>query len=462
LPELRAADVARARDLALVNRLDVRHALADYEVAEQTCARRRIAVSRPHAGAGYLLDQDQHKITLALDLPVPLNHGAKASIAGGRRRAVAAAKFDEVQAAALAAIDLGFAQYEASRGALAAAEQAEAAAAEAAASLQRRLAAGAADRGELLAGRIAVVGLKRSALDARRAALDAATRSRTASSARCSRVVDQTSAEIGGLLVGRRNDREARHRRVARDHRRLARRLPGAAAPDGAGDAAEHEAPEEGVALSADEQVRLGVEVAEVHAATYQPSVIGRAKVEDAQTVVDAMAALARAEANARTSRAALDRRATSSSSTRRCLRRSSRAPSGSPRRTIRSSDRRGRTPRSRSDHRSMARFGPSRAAARGAHRRLGAAREREFPFGFGGAAPASLTLRRLGGESGEDWTATSCGSAPRSCGAGPDDARAAARAARAELRRALDRGRRRRGAVPGLSCRRRPWCSRR
>jgi len=205
LPELRAADVARARDLALVNRLDVRHALADYEVAEQDL-REAVASQYPDLtlAPGYLLDQDQHKITLALDLPVPLNHGAKASI---RRavadRAVAAAKFDEVQAAALAAIDLGFAQYEASRGALAAAEQAEAAAAEAAASLQRRLAAGAADRGELLAGRIAVVGLKRSALDARRAALDAATALENGIERPLFPESSiETSAEIGGLLVG--------------------------------------------------------------------------------------------------------------------------------------------------------------------------------------------------------------------------------------------------------------------
>ena len=205
LPELGAADVARARDLALVNRLDVRHALVDYEVAEQNL-REAVASQYPDLtlAPGYLLDQDQHKITFALDLPVPLNHGAKASI---RRavadRAVAAAKFDEVQAAALAAIDVGFAQYQASRGALAAAEQAEAAAAEAAVSLERRLAAGGADRGELLASRIAVVGLKRSALDARRIALDATTALENGIERPLFPESSiETPAEIGPLLVG--------------------------------------------------------------------------------------------------------------------------------------------------------------------------------------------------------------------------------------------------------------------
>ena len=41
--------------------------------------------------------------------------------------------------------------------------------------MQRRLTAGAADRGEVLTEQIALAGLKRSALDARRALIDALT-----------------------------------------------------------------------------------------------------------------------------------------------------------------------------------------------------------------------------------------------------------------------------------------------
>jgi outer membrane protein TolC len=177
LPPLGRADVERARDVALVNRLDVRRALADYEVAEQDL-RAALASQYPDftLAPGYLLDEDQHKITLALDLPVPLFHDAKPAIRKAiAERAVAAAKVDDVQAAALAAIDVGVAQYESARAAFASAVQAERAAGESAAALERQLAAGAANRGALLASEIAHVSLRRSALDARRSALEAAT-----------------------------------------------------------------------------------------------------------------------------------------------------------------------------------------------------------------------------------------------------------------------------------------------
>jgi outer membrane protein TolC len=180
LEELRAlpaTDVNTARDLALVNRLDVRRALAEYGVAEQDL-RAAVATQYPDIklAPGYLLDQADHKITLGLDVPVPLFHGADAAIDRAiAERALAAAKFDDVQARALAAIDVGLARYESSRNALAAAEAAERDATEAAASLERRLEAGGANRGEVLAAQIALAGLRRSSLTARRAVLDAAT-----------------------------------------------------------------------------------------------------------------------------------------------------------------------------------------------------------------------------------------------------------------------------------------------
>ena len=177
LPAIAAVDVTAARDLALANRLDVRRALAEYEVAEQDL-RAAVASQYPDLtlAPGYLVDQADHKITLGLDLPVPLFHNASAAIQQAiAARAVAAAKFDDVQSAVLAAIDIGFAQYQSTRNALAAAEQAERSAADAAASFERQLAAGAANRGELLALQIALTGLQRSALAARRAVLEAVT-----------------------------------------------------------------------------------------------------------------------------------------------------------------------------------------------------------------------------------------------------------------------------------------------
>jgi outer membrane protein TolC len=177
LPTLSEADVGQARDAALVNRLDVRRALADYDAAEQGL-RAAVAAQYPDItlAPGYLHDQSDHKITFGLDLPLLLRGKTSAAIAQAiAERAVAAARFDDVQAAALAAVDVGLAQYRAARDALAAAEQAEADASAAVAAAERALAAGAVSRGELLSAEIARVGLRRSAFTARRAAIDSVT-----------------------------------------------------------------------------------------------------------------------------------------------------------------------------------------------------------------------------------------------------------------------------------------------
>ena len=177
VPAIADADVSTARDLALVNRLDVRRALEQYAIAEQDL-RAAVATQYPDLtlAPGYLLDQADHKITLGMDLPVPLFHSANAAIQRGiAERAVAAARFDDTQASALAAIDVAVAEYHAAREALAAAEQGERDAADTVTSLERRLEAGAANRGQLLAGQIALAGLRRSTLTARRTLLDAVT-----------------------------------------------------------------------------------------------------------------------------------------------------------------------------------------------------------------------------------------------------------------------------------------------
>ena len=177
LSALPAFDVAAARAVAVVNRLDVRRALAEYDVAEQDL-RAAVASQYPDItfAPGYTVDQADHKITLGLDLPVPLFHDASAAINRAiAARAVAAAKFDDVQAAVLAAVDVAFAQFEAARAALVSAERATGDAEAAVAALERRLAAGAANRGEVLAGQIALATLRQTELAARRAVFDAAT-----------------------------------------------------------------------------------------------------------------------------------------------------------------------------------------------------------------------------------------------------------------------------------------------
>ena len=63
-----------------------------------------------------------------------------------------------------------------------------------------------------------------------------------------------------------------------------------------------------GVSLSEEERGKLGVELGDVVAATFQPTLDGPARIVDAQTVVAAMADLDKATAEARTSDVALKR----------------------------------------------------------------------------------------------------------------------------------------------------------
>jgi hypothetical protein len=80
-----------------------------------------------------------------------------------------------------------------------------------------------------------------------------------------------------------------------------------AAAPSAAG-AEDEGKPALGVALDEEERTKLGVELAEIRATTFQPSLDGPARIVDAQTVVAAMAELGKATAEARTSEVALKR----------------------------------------------------------------------------------------------------------------------------------------------------------
>jgi outer membrane protein TolC len=170
-------DLAAAKEAAVVNRADVRRALAEYDVAEQDL-KAAVAKQYPNIGfgPGYLFDQGEHKITLNVDIPVPLfDNGSAAIDAAIAARKVAAAKFDEIQASALAAVDSSYARYKATLRALAAATNAEKEAQRNADAAQRLMNAGGGDKGSLLTAQIDLVTRQRNALDARRAVLDAIT-----------------------------------------------------------------------------------------------------------------------------------------------------------------------------------------------------------------------------------------------------------------------------------------------
>jgi cobalt-zinc-cadmium efflux system outer membrane protein len=169
VPSMSEQDLLTARELALTNRLDVRRALAEYELSEQDL-RAAVAAQYPDLvlGPGLLRDQADRKITLNLSLPVLLSSRTDREIDRAiAARAVVAARFDEVQSRALADIETSFAQYRAMLGVLTAVEQAEAEAAQARAAVQLRLDAGAADRGEQIAAELNLLSRRRNTLEIR-------------------------------------------------------------------------------------------------------------------------------------------------------------------------------------------------------------------------------------------------------------------------------------------------------
>lgn len=169
VPQFSEQDLLTARELALTHRLDVRRALAEYEVAEQDL-RAAVAAQYPDItlGPGLLRDQADRKITLNLSLPVLLSRRAGPAIDRAiATRAVAAARFDEVQSQALADIETSFAGYRTMLAVLSAAERAELEADLARAAVQQRLDAGAANRGELIAAELNLLSRRRNTLEIR-------------------------------------------------------------------------------------------------------------------------------------------------------------------------------------------------------------------------------------------------------------------------------------------------------
>jgi outer membrane protein TolC len=100
---------------AVLNRADVRGALADY-AASQSALQLEIAKQYPdlHLGPGYELDQTDNKWSLgvSLDLPI-LNHNQGGVAEAKAKRAEAAAHFLTVQTTAIAEIDGALAGYDA-------------------------------------------------------------------------------------------------------------------------------------------------------------------------------------------------------------------------------------------------------------------------------------------------------------------------------------------------------------
>ena len=110
-----ALTVPEMRRAAVLNRADVRGALADY-AASQAALQLEIANQYPdiHLGPGYELDQTDNKWTLGLTLDLPVFNQHRGPIAEATaRRSLAAEQFLAIQAKALSETETAFASYEA-------------------------------------------------------------------------------------------------------------------------------------------------------------------------------------------------------------------------------------------------------------------------------------------------------------------------------------------------------------
>ncbi len=117
LPDLAPAEL---RKQALLNRSDIRSALAEYAAAESAL---QLAIARQYPDVrmtpGYQYDTGENKWTLGLSIELPVLHQNQGPIAEARaRRAELAARFTALQARVLAEVDGALASLQATRQSL--------------------------------------------------------------------------------------------------------------------------------------------------------------------------------------------------------------------------------------------------------------------------------------------------------------------------------------------------------
>ncbi len=160
--------LAQAREAALTDRADIRRALLSYDEAD---AALKLAVANQYPDLaikpGYLWDQGDQVWLLALTIPLQLLQDRSAPVREAEaRRELAASNFMALQAQTIAQVEVALVNYRAGVGALEKAALLEKTAGEQSARAERALAAGAADRGEVLAADTALVEAARERLNA--------------------------------------------------------------------------------------------------------------------------------------------------------------------------------------------------------------------------------------------------------------------------------------------------------
>jgi outer membrane protein TolC len=158
-------------DRVVLDRLDVRRAVAEYEAAERTL-RLELAKQYPdlHLLPGYEYDQGEHKYSLGIGFDLPIfdrNQGPIAQAIARRREAAAAV--ERTQSLALEEFARARDGLVSARAASAAAEAEVARADDFTADAERAFANGASDRGEVAAARLVALAARRERLAAERA-----------------------------------------------------------------------------------------------------------------------------------------------------------------------------------------------------------------------------------------------------------------------------------------------------
>lgn len=113
LPDVQAASAAAVQDAGLLNRLDVRRAMADYAVAERAL-QLEFAKQYPDVRLlpGYTFDQGEHKFALGAGVELPVLNRNEGPIAEAKaRREKAAAEFLALQARVIGELAKARAQY---------------------------------------------------------------------------------------------------------------------------------------------------------------------------------------------------------------------------------------------------------------------------------------------------------------------------------------------------------------
>jgi len=163
------------QEVGLLNRLDVRRALADYAAAEAVLGL-ELARRYPDVilGPGYLFDQGDRKFTLGLSVSLPLfnQNGGPIEEAEARRQE-AAARFLAVQARAIGEFEEASARYRAALAQLALTRDLLAEVDGRLAGVRRMVEAGEADRVTLLGAQVERAALESARLEALRRAQEA-------------------------------------------------------------------------------------------------------------------------------------------------------------------------------------------------------------------------------------------------------------------------------------------------